>query len=253
MNTRTRGIPKAIRATLYALLALSTTAARPIEIAPEERPYPAPIITEQGTQLGLASWYGPGFHGRRTAGGEVYDQEGLTAAHRSLPLGTLIEVTNRESNARVRLRVNDRGPYHPHRVIDLSRAAASALGALDQGVIPVEIRIVDSEGTEWPHVRYSVQVAAFRDRARAETAARSMKPYDAHVTPVRTAGDGPSRSVYRVRVGSYADRSTAARLALALRTRGHDPYVVEVSPRRADTNREAIADTGSTSPSHPAR
>jgi rare lipoprotein A len=253
MHTRTRGISEAFRVTLYALIALSTTAARPIEIAPEERPYPAPVITERGTQLGLASWYGPGFHGRHTAGGEVYDQEGLTAAHRSLPLGTIIEVTNRESHARVRLRVNDRGPYHRHRVLDLSHAAAIALGALDRGVIPVEIRIVNPAWTDWPQVRYSVQVAAFRDRDRAETAALSMKPYDAHVTPSRSAASGASRSVYRVRVGSYADRSTAARLALALRARGHQPYVVEVSPRPTDTHREAIQDTSPTSPPHPAR
>ncbi len=129
MHTRTRGISEAFRVTLYALIALSTTAARPIEIAPEERPYPAPVITERGTQLGLASWYGPGFHGRHTAGGEVYDQEGLTAAHRSLPLGTIIEVTNRESHARVRLRVNDRGPYHRHRVLaEATRAGIEAIG-----------------------------------------------------------------------------------------------------------------------------
>ena len=127
MQIRNRCIPRAFLATVYALIALGTTGARPIEIAPEERPYPAPIMTAQGTQVGLASWYGPGFHGRQTAGGEVYDQEGLTAAHRSLPLGTIIDVTNRDSNASVRLRVNDRGPYHPRRVLDLSRAAASAL------------------------------------------------------------------------------------------------------------------------------
>ncbi|MGH8653549.1 MAG: septal ring lytic transglycosylase RlpA family protein [Gammaproteobacteria bacterium] len=90
-------------------------------------------------QLGRASWYGPGFHGKRTANGEIYDQNKLTAAHRSLPLGTEVEVPHVKNGKSVELRVNDRGPYVGGRVIDLSRAAAIELGIKEQGLATVKI------------------------------------------------------------------------------------------------------------------
>lgn len=94
-------------------------------------------------QIGMASWYGPGLHGGRTANGETFDQSALTAAHRTLPLGSLAEVTNVENGRKVVVRVNDRGPYAKGRVIDLSRAAAEALGFVDDGHARVEIRALD--------------------------------------------------------------------------------------------------------------
>ncbi len=90
-------------------------------------------------QLGTASWYGPGFHGKQTANGEIYDQNKLTAAHRSLPLGTEVEVTHVKNGKSVELRVNDRRPYVGGRVIDLSRAAAIELGMKERGVATVKI------------------------------------------------------------------------------------------------------------------
>lgn len=80
------------------------------------------------TLAGVASWYGPGFHGRTTASGERYNMNALTAAHRTLPFGTHVRVTNRESGKSVIVRINDRGPYHGNRVIDLSKAAARSIG-----------------------------------------------------------------------------------------------------------------------------
>src|SRR5215213_6795453 len=79
-------------------------------------------------QKGVASWYGPGFHGRRTANGETFNTNALTAAHRTLPFGTRIRVTNRKTGRSIVVRVNDRGPYAHGRVIDLSRASAQAIG-----------------------------------------------------------------------------------------------------------------------------
>lgn len=90
-------------------------------------------------QIGKASWYGPGFHGEQTANGEIYDQNGRTAAHRSLPLGTDVEVTNVKTGKSVELRINDRGPYVKNRVIDLSRAAAIDLGIKEKGLATVKI------------------------------------------------------------------------------------------------------------------
>ncbi len=90
-------------------------------------------------QVGLASWYGPGFHGRPTASGKRFDQNDLTAAHRRLPLGSEVKVTNLENGRSVTVEINDRGPYVDGRVIDLSKAAARRLGIVEEGVARVRI------------------------------------------------------------------------------------------------------------------
>jgi rare lipoprotein A len=93
--------------------------------------------------IGKASWYGDFHHGRRTASGEVFNMNALTAAHRTLPLGTRVRVTNLSNWRSVEVRVNDRGPYIKNRIIDVSRQAAAALGAVDDGVFPVQIVVLD--------------------------------------------------------------------------------------------------------------
>lgn len=91
---------------------------------------------------GIASWYGAYHHGRRTANGERYDMNALTAAHTTLPFGTLVEVTNLENGRRLTLRINDRGPFVRGRIIDVSRRAAERLGFLRRGVVPVRVRVI---------------------------------------------------------------------------------------------------------------
>ncbi|NJN01653.1 MAG: septal ring lytic transglycosylase RlpA family protein [Leptolyngbyaceae cyanobacterium RM1_1_2] len=91
---------------------------------------------------GTASWYGPYFHGRRTATGEIFNQNALTAAHKTLPFGTQLKITNRLNDRSVVVRINDRGPYIGQRSIDLSRAAARCLGSEGTGVIPYEAVIL---------------------------------------------------------------------------------------------------------------
>lgn len=93
---------------------------------------------------GVASWYGPGFHGRRSASGEVYNQNALTAAHRSLPFGTNVQVTNLNNGRSVIVRITDRGPFVRGRVIDLSAAAARVLGVMHSGVAPVQLQVLDN-------------------------------------------------------------------------------------------------------------
>ncbi|MDA0699585.1 MAG: septal ring lytic transglycosylase RlpA family protein [bacterium] len=88
---------------------------------------------------GLASWYGPGFAGRRTASGEVFDPSQLTAAHKTLPFGTRVRVTNLDNGRSVEVRITDRGPFKPNRVIDLSRGAAEAIDMVRSGIAPVRI------------------------------------------------------------------------------------------------------------------
>lgn len=93
-------------------------------------------------ERGIASWYGEEFHGWLTANGESYDMEALTAAHRTLPLGTVVRVVNVENGRQVRVRINDRGPYLSGRVIDLSRAAARELEMMENGVAAVQIEVI---------------------------------------------------------------------------------------------------------------
>lgn len=99
----------------------------------------APVVIDQGR----ASWYGPGLHGRRTASGERFDMNDYTAAHRSLPFGTVLRVQSTVTGQEVEVRVNDRGPFTPGLIIDLSRAAAQAIGLGTQGVKNVVLSITD--------------------------------------------------------------------------------------------------------------
>ncbi|MFO7445236.1 MAG: septal ring lytic transglycosylase RlpA family protein [Ignavibacteriaceae bacterium] len=98
----------------------------------------------------VASWYGPRFHGRKTANGERYDQMALTAAHKQLRFGTLLRVTNPSNNKSIIVRINDRGPYIKGRNLDLSKASAMALGMMDRGVAKVKVEQVSLKGVNFP-------------------------------------------------------------------------------------------------------
>lgn len=100
-------------------------------------------VFDDGSETGIASWYGPGFHGRKTASGTRYNQNAMTAASRTLPLGTKVLVTNLENDRKVEVTINDRGPYVDDRIIDLSRAAARKLGMLKHGTARVRIDVIE--------------------------------------------------------------------------------------------------------------
>ncbi|MEM6425338.1 MAG: septal ring lytic transglycosylase RlpA family protein [Cyanobacteria bacterium P01_D01_bin.128] len=102
-----------------------------------------PAVQVRASMSGNASWYGPGFHGRRSASGEVFNQNALTAAHRTLPFGTQVRVTNLATSAQVVVRINDRGPFSHGRIIDLSAAAAREIGLYRMGVAPVQIEVLE--------------------------------------------------------------------------------------------------------------
>lgn len=104
-------------------------------------------LQQLGGLTGIASWYGPGFHGNRSASGEIFNQNALTAAHRSLPFGTLVRVTNLDNGRSVVVRINDRGPFSPGRVIDLSAAAARAVGVFYAGVAPVRLEVLNQSSS----------------------------------------------------------------------------------------------------------
>ncbi len=94
------------------------------------------------TENGIASWYGHPYHGRKTSNGEVYDMHKMTAAHRSLPFGVVVQVENKQNDKRVEVRINDRGPFVKNRIIDVSREAAERLGMIGPGTVPVKIKVI---------------------------------------------------------------------------------------------------------------
>jgi rare lipoprotein A len=120
-----------------AAVLLAAGCAPAVRSAPELPPQPPGF-----PQVGIASWYGPGFHGRTTASGETFDQDALTAAHPSLPFETRVRVINLENRREVVLRINDRGPYHDGRIIDVSRAAARVLGLIGSGTARVRVFVI---------------------------------------------------------------------------------------------------------------
>lgn len=177
-------------------------------------------------QRGIASWYGRKFHGRRTSSGEPYDMYSMTAAHKTLPLPTYVRVTNLQNGRSVVLKVNDRGPFHSNRIIDLSYAAAWKLGILAKGTGFVEVEALDprapkpvkvaAQRTESPEnekpVQLFLQTGSFSVRANAEQMKwrmQSVSDGPVSIEPVRINGS----MTYRVRVGPIASVTTADRLA----------------------------------------
>ncbi|MCP3960871.1 MAG: septal ring lytic transglycosylase RlpA family protein [bacterium] len=175
------------------------------------------------TTRGIASWYGEQFHGKPTASGEIYDMHGMTAAHRELPLGTVADVRNLENGRKVRVTINDRGPFVRGRVIDLSYGAAKELGMADVGLAKVEIRIVSvGGGTSGPirTRRYTVQVGAYRERSNAVAVQRQLEESHPDVTVISEGG------WHRVRVGTYRKRELAEDVRRQVARAGLDAMVV---------------------------
>lgn len=114
--------------------------------------YPT-VVGVGETATGIASWYGPGFHGKKTSNGETYNQNAFTAAHKTLPMNTILSVTNLDNGRKTTVRINDRGPFAENRIIDLSKAAATRLDMITSGTAPVKLEVIgfdSSDGTSTP-------------------------------------------------------------------------------------------------------
>ncbi len=183
-------------------------------------PAPATMeVVEQGwKQVGEASWYGPGFHGNRTASGEVYDMEAMTAAHRRLPFGARVQVVNLDNGRQTEVRINDRGPFARGRIIDLSRAAARDIGMLGSGTARVRIEVIEEtaianrrsrrDPMAIPDGCFLVQVGAYREASNAAEMSRRLKARGESVSQV----EAPN-GVIRVLIGPF---ETAAETRLTL-------------------------------------
>lgn len=197
-----------------------------------------PVILPQVStvsQTGMASWYGPGFHGKRTANGEVYNQHALTAAHKTLPLGSRAVVTNLNTGQSVEVRINDRGPFTKGRVIDLSQAAARLVGVVGPGVAPVKVEVLSQEGKSIvqemvPPSAYAVLLASSTDEAEALAVMNevSHRYEDAYLSPLSSG----ALRYYQVRLGPFHSRDEAARRAREVSRTGVQALVVGEADRR---------------------
>lgn len=187
-----------------------------------------------GPETGLASWYGDPYHGRAAANGEIYDMEQMTAAHRTLPFGTWVRVTNLTNQKTVDVRITDRGPFIDGRIIDVSRAAARAIDLLGPGTAPVRLDIIAPPVTasrSTPEL-YAIQVGAFQDRSRADHLRETMEQQFGSARLVFRPGHP---DVWRVLVGSATNLEDANRLAGQVRTQSSEALVVRIDGEQTGT------------------
>ena len=136
----------------------STTPAKPAEDADLAEPVVPPGAKPIETQTGLASWYGPPYHNRRGSNGEVYNMHAMTAAHRTFPLGSIVRVTNVKTGSIVLVRITDRGPFIPGRIVDLSLAAARKVDVWQPGIAQVKVELMQSGAEAAVHGKWAVQI-----------------------------------------------------------------------------------------------
>ncbi len=189
-----------------------------------------PLQRAEGySEDGLASWYGPGFHGRKTANGEVYDMYARTAAHKLLPLGTVVRVTNLENGRSTEARINDRGPFVRGRIIDLSYALARELDVVDRGTARVRVVALGGPRGAPPPAAdlagpFAWQIGAFAVRENAHGLAERLRGSFRDVSiQVYDRGDAV---FHRVRVGQYRSTREAESALPSLRKQGFSPFLV---------------------------
>jgi len=172
-------------------------------------------------QQGIASWYGKDFHGKQTSSGEVYDMYQLTCAHQTLPLGTMVMVTNLENGKSVELKVNDRGPFVKGRIIDVSYAAAKMLDMSEKGTAMVKVEVFGPVIEEIQ--RFTLQVGSFVDETNAQRLAEQLRKSfeNVHVTTMETQ----TQKYHRVRVGQFDTKESALVMAEKLSQMGFNVLV----------------------------
>ena len=178
-------------------------------------------IRKGEVQYGVASWYGADFHGRATSSGEVYDMYQLTCAHQTLPLGTMVMVTNLENGRSLELKVNDRGPFVKERIIDVSYAAAQMLGIWEKGTASVKVEVIGSA----PELiqRFTLQVGSFVDETNAQRLAEQLRRNFDNVSV--TTLETQTQKYHRVRVGQFDTRELALVMAKKLAEMGFNVMV----------------------------
>ena len=195
--------------------------------SPEQKPHQPGYTIEGSTQIGLASWYGIEEHNNYAASGERFSKHAYTAAHKTLPMGTVVRVTNLENGRDVIVKINDRGPFVGDRIIDLSHAPAKSVDMIQKGVVKVKVEVVSSPSTRdsnYFNPEYTVQVASYTDKSIANNAKRKLEGdfNNVRVESVNIKGT----KYYRVRVGRYNSKNDAREAASKLRKKGYTTRVI---------------------------
>jgi rare lipoprotein A len=194
--------------------------------APEvSQPSPISVPDQTYRETGIAAWYGKELHGQKTASGETFDMNALTAAHRTLPLGTIIRVTNLDNFKSIKVKINDRGPFVKSRILDLSLSAAKELGFAEQGIARVKLETLEPVNAS---ALYTVQAATFAEEENARMLKERLnkKFKSVVIVPFETN----LARFYRVNVGSYQSEERAEQVASKLALEGFEPIVVRKDP-----------------------
>lgn len=216
--------PKIIFAiSMVALLMITTSCGVVRRTAPPE-------VSGEGAVIGsgIASWYGPNFHGKLTANGERFNMNDYTAAHKTLPFNTMVRVDNVENGKSVVVRINDRGPYVDNRIIDLSRKAAQEIDMIGNGTASVRLMVVregdrpiDRQNISSAET-FTIQLAAFE--SESEATARSNQVPGSRVEGVRVE----NKTIFRVYYGTYSNPEEAKNDLVELNQKGIEGFVKQV-------------------------
>jgi len=174
--------------------------------------YPLKKVNIGYTQMGIASWYGPNFHGKYTSNGEVYNMFAYTAAHKTLPMNTIVKVTNLDNGKSVIVRINDRGPFVKGRIIDLSYVAGKKIGLDKSGTAPVKLEVIGFGKRVSKYINksgsYFIQVGAFFRKSGAKSLANKYKKFRYNTFITRQNG------FYKVYIGKFKNYTEAKRFQL---------------------------------------
>lgn len=189
-------------------------------------------------QTGLASWYGKDFHGRKTASGEEYDMHELTAAHKTLPIPCYARVTNQENGKSVIVKINDRGPFHSSRILDVSKSAAKKLGMLKTGTAKIKLEVISSaddessviaanEPTPEPQApQFFVQVGSFSSEGNAVNLQTKLSGLIA--LPIEVTNTANSAAIHKVQIGPFVDEATAKKASqYVLQVAALNPVIIK--------------------------
>lgn len=186
-------------------------------------------------QVGLASWYGKDFHGRKTASGEKYDMHEFTAAHKTLPIPCYARVTNQENGKSVIVKINDRGPFHSSRILDVSKSAAAELGMLKKGTVKIKLEVISSADDERsviaanepaPTPQFFVQVGSFSSEGNALNLQSKLSSLIA--LPIEVTNTDNSTAIHKVQIGPFVDEDTAKKASqYVLQVAALNPVIIK--------------------------
>ncbi len=206
----------------YVSLLMFPSCSKKVSITYHQNFYNSNSKSPSYYQKGIASWYGPNFHGKKCASGETYNMYAYTAAHKTLPFNTLVEVTNLYNNKKVIVRINDRGPFKKNRIIDLSYAAAKKINMLGPGTAPVVLKEIKAPTTK---KYYYIQVGSFESKINAYRTYFSLKKmgfYHAEVNKVKVG----NKQFWRVTSGIYHSRERAKNALSKIGARYPNAFIV---------------------------